>query len=228
MVAAHPDDIDFGAAGTVATWTAAGVDVRYCLCTSGEAGGKAGVSADRIRAEREAEQRAAAAEVGVKEIAFLRHPDGLLTASLGLRRDLAREIRRVRPDVVIGPSPEVNWDRIQVSHPDHRAAGESVLAAVYPDARNPRAFPELLDAGFAPWTVRELWLNTGPFERINHVVDITDVFPAKLAALHAHPSQVAGFRDLDAVMRRAGATVAAAHGLPEDRLAEGFQIVATS
>lgn len=229
MVAAHPDDIDFGAAGTVAAWTASGAEVHYCICTSGEAGGEAGVPSAEIRAVREAEQRAAAAEVGVTHVTFLRHPDGQLTASLDLRRDITREIRRVRPEIVIGPSPEINWARIAVSHPDHRAAGESTLAAVFPDARNPRAFPELFtEEALPPWTVRELWLAGCPEGRPNRAVDITDVVDAKIAALRAHRSQTATFDDLDGRVRGWLAGTARHHGLPEGRLAEAFQVVSTA
>lgn len=229
VVAAHPDDVDFGAAGTVASWTSTGVEVRYCICTSGEAGGDTDAPAEKIRAERETEQRAAASEVGVKGVTFLRYADGRLTPSLDLRRDITREIRRLRPDVVIGQSPEINWARLPVSHPDHRAAGECILAAVYPDARNPRAFPELLvDEGLAPCKVRELWLHGCPAERADHAVDITEFFDAKLAALRAHRSQTSAVDDLEGRMRGWLAATAQQHGLPEGRLAEAFQVVSTA
>lgn len=229
VVAAHPDDIDFGAAGTVASWTSRGVEVRYCLCTSGEAGGAASLTDAELSATREAEQAAAAAEAGVRDLTFLRHPDGGLTASPELRRDIAREIRRGRPEIVIAQSPEFNWARLAVSHPDHRAAGEAALAAVFPDARNPRAFPELLhDEGLQPWTVRELWLFGSPDERTNHAVDVTEVVDAKLAALRAHKSQGSDTEDLAGRVRGWLAATARRHDLPAGRLAEAFQIVPSS
>src|SRR6266545_246995 len=146
VIVAHPDDVDFGAAGTVSTWTGAGIDVTYCIVTDGDAGGfDPSVPRAEIPGIRRAEQTAAAKEVGVADISFLGYPDGRLTATLELRRDLARVIRQVRPQRVLCPSPERNWQRIFASHPDHLAAGEASLAAVYPDARNPFAHPELLD-----------------------------------------------------------------------------------
>ena len=156
VISAHPDDVDFGAAGTVATWTDAGVEVAYCIVTDGDAGGfDPSVPRAEIPGIRRAEQTAAAKEVGVTDLAFLGYPDGRLVTSLELRRDLSREIRRVRPERVLCPSPERNWQRIFASHPDHLAAGEASMGAVYPDARNPFAHPELLQEGYEPWSV--LW-----------------------------------------------------------------------
>jgi LmbE family N-acetylglucosaminyl deacetylase len=226
VVAAHPDDVDFGAAGTVATWTQAGIEVAYCVCTSGDAGGFDDTPRAQVGPLREAEQRAAAKELGVTDVVFLGHPDGRLTPSLELRRDICREIRRVRPDRVLAPSPEIWWRRIGASHPDHRAAGEATLAAVYPDARNPFAHPELLAAeGLEPWAVRELWLMAAPDERVNHVVDTTDTVWRKLAALRAHISQTGHLIGLDDRIRSLAALSARRFGLPEGRLAEVFQIV---
>ena len=152
-IAAHPDDLDFGAAGTIAVWTAAGIDVVYCIVTDGDAGG---FDETFPRAEmaplRRAEQTAAAKCVGVHDVRFLGYPDGRVEPSIGLRRDLARVIRQVRPDRVVCPSPERNYARIGISHPDHRAVGSAALDAVYPDARNPFAFPELAAGeGLAAW-----------------------------------------------------------------------------
>ena len=121
VVTAHPDDVDFGAAGTVATWTAAGIEVAYCICTSGDAGGFDATPRDEMGPLREAEQRAAAKEVGVSDVRFLGYSDGRLTPSLELRRDISREIRRFRPQRVLTQSPEIWWRRLPASHPDHRA-----------------------------------------------------------------------------------------------------------
>ncbi len=226
VVTAHPDDVDFGAGGTVAAWTEAGIDVAYCICTSGDAGGFDDTPRHEMGPLRRAEQRAAAAELGVTDVCFLDHPDGRLTPSLELRRDISRQIRRVRPDRVLTSSPEIWWRRLGASHPDHRAAGEATVAAVYPDARNPFAHPELLaEEGLEPWAVRELWLMAAPEERVDHVVDVTETIGRKIAALRAHASQTAHMTDLDRRMRSLGAQWAQRSGLPAGRVAEMFQIV---
>jgi LmbE family N-acetylglucosaminyl deacetylase len=226
VVTAHPDDVDFGAAGTVAAWTQAGVEVAYCIATSGDAGGYDDTPRDRIAPLREAEQRAAAKEVGVSDVRFLGYPDGRLTPGLELRRDISREIRRVRPDRVLTASPEIWWRRLGASHPDHRAVGEATVAAVYPDARNPFAHPELLaEEGLEPWAVRELWLMAAPDERIDHIVDVTDTVERKIAALRAHASQTAHMTNLDERIRSLGGTWARRFGLAADRIAEAFQVV---
>lgn len=222
VITAHPDDVDFGAAGTVATWTDAGIEVAYCVVTDGDAGG---FDPDVPRAEvptiRRAEQTAAAKAVGVTDVTFLGHPDGRLLATLELRRDLVRVIRRARPERVLCPSPERNWQRIYASHPDHLAAGDASMAAVYPDARNPFAHPELLDEGYEPWTVFEVWMMAAPSP--NRWVDITDVLPRKLDALRSHVSQhTDADGKLEERMRGWGAMIAKAAGFPEGRLAEGF------
>ncbi len=136
VVTAHPDDVDFGAAGTVATWTDAGYEVTYCIVTDGDAGGfDPDVPRSEIAGIRQAEQRAAAAEVGVTDVRFLGYPDGRLYVTHELRRDISRVIREVRPQRVVTQSPDRNYARIYASHPDHLATGEAVLCAVYPDAR---------------------------------------------------------------------------------------------
>lgn len=228
VVTAHPDDVDFGAAGSVATWTAAGVEVAYCICTDGDAGGfDPAVDRADIPGIRRAEQVAAAKEVGVSDVRFLGYQDGRLTVTHELRRDISRVIRDVRPQRVLVQSPERNWARIPASHPDHLAAGEAAMAAVYPDARNPFAHPELLgDEGLDAWTVDETWVMGHP--RTPHAVDITDVFPAKLAALRAHVSQTAHMDDLEDRMRMWFGANATAAGMAEGRLAEAFMVVPTT
>jgi LmbE family N-acetylglucosaminyl deacetylase len=229
VIAAHPDDIDFGAAGTVATWTAAGIAVTYCLCTSGEATGDVDRDAAEMARIREAEQRAAAGQVGVDDIVFLRHPDGSLTPSMELRRDLTRVIRQVRPDRVLAWSPEINWERIATAHPDHRASGEAAFAAVFPDSRNPHAHRELLDdEGLEPWTVSELWVADAPAPLRNHVVDVTDTFDKKMAALRSHVSQVGDGVELEKALRKGFEAVAVAEGLDEGHYAEVFHVVRTA
>lgn len=229
VVAAHPDDIDFGAAGTVASWTSAGISVTYCVCTSGEASGGVDRDAAEMARVREAEQRAAAAQAGVDDVVFLHHPDGALTASMRLRRDITRVIRRVRPDRVLAWSPEINWDLVATTHPDHRASGEAAFAAVFPDSRNPHAHRELLDGeGLRPWTVREMWVVDGPVSLRNHAVDVTDTFDKKMAALRCHVSQVGDGVALEKALRRGFGAFAREAGLGEGRYAEIFQVVDTS
>ena len=227
VITAHPDDVDFGAAGTVARWTEAGTEVSYCIITDGDAGGSDhSISRPEMAALRRAEQTAAAKQVGVHDIRFLGYPDGQLEATLGLRKDLARVIRQVRPDRVLCPSPERNYARAGISHPDHRAAGSAALDAVYPDARNPFAFPDLLaDEGLSAWKAREVWISGSPAP--NHYMDITEVFSRKVAALHAHASQTGHMDDLEGMLRTWLSRAAAAAGLPEGRLAEAFQVLDT-
>jgi LmbE family N-acetylglucosaminyl deacetylase len=226
-VLAHPDDVDFGSAGTVATWTSAGTEVTYCIVTDGDAGGFDDTPREQMPALRRAEQRAAAAEVGVTDVRFLGYPDGRLELTLDLRRDIARVIRQVRPQRLLTSSPERFWDRIGASHPDHMTVGESTLRAVYPDARNPFAFPELLaDEGLQAWTVSEVWLGASP--RADHAVDVTDMLACKLAALRSHVTQVSHTPDLDRFVTDWMAQTAARFGLPEGRLAEAFHVVHTA
>jgi LmbE family N-acetylglucosaminyl deacetylase len=226
-VAAHPDDIDFGAAGTVATWVEAGISVSYLLVTRGDAGGFDDTPRDRMPALREAEQRAAAAELGVTDLRFLDgYADGVVTPTIELRRDITRVIRQVRPDRILTTSPLRRWERISgPSHPDHLAVGEAVTCAVYPDSRNEFAFPALmLDEGLKPWTVREVWFSGGPSP--DHFVDITEVYHRKLAALHAHTTQTSHV-DLDARLRMMLNATAKSAGFPDGHLAEAFTIIAT-
>ena len=224
-VLAHPDDVDFGSAGTVAGWVDAGIEVGYLLVTRGDAGGFDDTPREQMPALREAEQRAAAAVVGVNHVEFLDgYHDGVLTASIELRRDITAAIRRFRPDRVLTNSPLRRWDRIAgPSHPDHLAAGEATTCAVYPDARNPFTFTEL---DLPAWTVREIWYSGGPDP--DHLVDITGTYERKLKALRAHVSQTSHLEDLDGLMRQRLAATASAAGLPEGTLAEAFSVFHTA
>lgn len=227
-IAAHPDDLDFGAAGTTATLTAAGDEVVYCLVTDGDAGGFDNtISRDEMGRIRRREQTAAAAVVGVTELHFLGVSDGRVVADLELRRLLSRVIRQVRPDVVLSQSPVRNFDRIFASHPDHLAAGEATLAAVYPDSRNEFAHPELLNVeGLEPHEVPEVWLMGGPDP--DHFVDISETIDQKVQALLCHESQHREPGRLPAMIREWSMHTAAVAGLPEGRLAEGFRRIKTS
>jgi len=226
VVCAHPDDVDFGVAGSVAVWVKAGIDVAYLIVTDGDAGGSdRSISRADMAVLRREEQRAAAAEVGVHDVTFLGYPDGRLTPSIELRRDISRQIRVFRPQRLVCQSPERFWDRLGASHPDHLAAGEASVCAVYPDARNPFAHPELLEEGLEPHSVTEMWLMASP--HANRAVDITDTFDLKIAALRSHRSQVGEGEWLE---ERIGTWVEAgarAAGLSDGHRAELFQVVAT-
>lgn len=227
-VAAHPDDIDYGAAGTVAGLAGRGVAVSYCVITDGQAGEAAGAPREKVAALRQREQRLAAHLVGVSDLTFLSYPDGALTPGLELRRELAGQIRRLRPHVVISHSPRRDLDRLIMSHPDHLAAGEATLCAVYPDARNGHAHPELAERGLRPWTVSEVWLVGDPDPDL--FIDVTDDYPAKLAAIRAHASQHDPARPaelLDQMMRGMLGAQARAAGYAAGRLAEAFRRVAS-
>jgi LmbE family N-acetylglucosaminyl deacetylase len=227
VVSAHPDDADFGAAGTVAIFGDKGVEVAYLLVTDGDAGGNDRTLDNSGMAElRRAEQTAAAKAVGVTDVRFLGHADGTVVPSLELRRDIARVIRQVRPDLVITHHPDRNYQFIAPSHPDHRAVGGATLDAVYPDARNPYAFPELAAEGLEAWTVREVWLTGGSTP--NHWVDITEAIDRKLAALQSHVSQVAHVEGFADFVRSRFARWGEQAGFGEGHYAEGFQIVPTA
>jgi len=227
VVTAHPDDVDFGAGGAIAIMADKGVKVTYCVVSDGDAGGHDRQAVDvELGRRRRAEQCAAAACVGVSDVRFLGYPDGYLVASLDLRRDIVRVIRDVRPELVITHTPERNYQYIPPSHPDHRAVGGATVDAVYPDARNPYAFPELQsEEGLEAWTVRAVWLFGGMTP--NHHVDISESFDRKLAALRAHESQHAHIKGLEGYVRRLYGRWALEVGLPEGRYAELFQVVST-
>jgi LmbE family N-acetylglucosaminyl deacetylase len=226
-VMAHPDDVDFGWAGSVATMTDAGIEVVYCLVTDGEAGGsETGIAREDMAPRRRDEQRAAAAIVGVHELHFLGYPDGRVEASLDLRRDLTRVIRSVRPNRVLSQSPDRNWDRIYASHPDHLATGEATVSAVYPDARNRWAHPELAAEGCEPWTVDALWMGIGR-EAATHYVDITNAVERKIEALLSHKSQLPDPDATASMVRSWTGAIAQAAGLAEGRAAEAMRVVGT-
>jgi LmbE family N-acetylglucosaminyl deacetylase len=227
VITAHPDDVDFGAGGTVATWTDKGIAVSYCVITDGDAGGfDPTVPRSEIPAIRRAEQEAAASVLGVDDLHWLGYPDGRLVVSLELRRDLSRVIRQVRPQRVVCQSPERNWERIYGSHPDHMAAGEAALCAVYPDARNDFTFTELIDEGLPGWAVPEVWVMSAVAPDV--WVDTTEVVSRKVKALLCHVSQLPDPDGLEERMVGWGRMNAANGGLPEGRTAESFKVVNTA
>ncbi len=185
---AHPDDAEYMCGGTVAAWTREGTDVHYVCITDGSAGSnEPGVTREQMAPIREREQRAAAEVLGVSTVAFLGERDGELTVDLDTRRKVAREVRRIRPEVLVAPDPSRLWSgRGYVNHPDHKAAGTLALCAVMPDAPTRLQFSELLEEGFEPFEIPNLWLAA---EEPDTYVDITKTIDTKLEALTRHESQ---------------------------------------
>jgi LmbE family N-acetylglucosaminyl deacetylase len=208
----------------VAAFTSAGVEVTYCIVTNGDAGGSdRAISRAEMATIRQREQRAAAGEVGVTDVRFLGHPDGRLQATIELRRDISRVIRQVKPERVLTQSPERRWDFIFASHPDHLAAGEAAVCAVYPDARNPFAHPELLDdEGLEPWTVNELWIMAA--NESNIAVETTKTIDRKVAALLRHESQISDPAGVTERITAGGRAQAEMAGLPPGATAELFRV----
>lgn len=188
---AHPDDAEFMCGGTVALWARGGTEITYVCATDGSAGWNGpDLTREQIAARREEEMRAVAAMLGVHDVRFLGYPDGLLHASFDLRRDLTREVRRARPDVVVTFDPSALWvGRDYIQHPDHRAVGEAMLAVVACDAPTRPQFPELLDEGLEPFKIRRVWLATDDDEG-DVVVDVGETLDMKIKALQAHASQM--------------------------------------
>ncbi len=196
VVAAHPDDPEFGCAGTVAKWAAQGHDIRYVMITSGDKGTHdPEMTPERIADLREKEQEAAAKELGVRRVEFLHHPDGVLEANLSLRRELVLVLRKYQPDTVLTIDP---WRHYQL-HPDHRAAGLATIDAVI-SARERLIFPEQLTNGVKPCRVSEVLLfwTDSP----DYWVDISDSIERRIAALRKHVSQVGGRADLEERIRQ--------------------------
>jgi LmbE family N-acetylglucosaminyl deacetylase len=200
IIVAHPDDGEFGCAGTVAAWVNEGWEVHYLICSDGSGGGsdderEVGLEARRrITAVRKKEQRDACDILGVKDLVFLDYPDGMLEPSIALRKDIVRQLRRYRPTRVIIQSPDRSWQPLMPIpryHPDHMAAGQAAIAAIYPASQNPWDFPELLAEGLEPHRVREIYIMGAPFP--NHAVDISETIDIKFEALKAHTSQHSDF-----------------------------------
>ncbi|HEU4513503.1 MAG TPA: PIG-L deacetylase family protein [Nocardioidaceae bacterium] len=224
VVTAHPDDVDFGAAATVAAWTSAGIAVTYCVITDGQAGGfDPGLDRAEMPRIRRGEQTAAAGHVGVKDLVFLGYVDGELFVTRELIRDITRVIRQARPERILIQSPERNWKRLAPSHPDHLTGGEAATRAVWPAAGNPFAFEELLrDEGLDAWSPRELWIMEHP--TANHVVDVTDHFDAKIAALMSHESQHPDPARIRQLMHDKLTATGVEYSLGEGRLGEKFAV----
>jgi len=225
VVAAHPDDIEFGASGTVARWVDEGAGVDYLLVTRGDKGSDdPNVDVDQLVELREREQRAAAAEIGVASVDFLDEPDGQVEASLALRERITRAIRALQPEVVMTHDPTVLFVNNEwVNHPDHRAVGQCTVDAVFPTARDPLNFREHLDAGLQAWKVAELYLWST--NEANQIVDIGATLDRKVAALSHHASQFRSFDEIERWVRRRSAELGERAGY---RAAEAFRRVTLS
>lgn len=188
-IGAHPDDVEFFAGATVAGLAASGAEIGIVVCTDGARGGQKGDSTLATRRRVEAER--AAAFLGASAPVFLGHPDGELVADDTLRRDLVREVRRARPELLLVHDPTTLWtpvgEIVHMGHSDHRAAGQATLDAVYPRLFLTSFYPELAEQGFAPWLVRELWLFDTSVP--DHFVEVAQTRAAKRAALACHESQ---------------------------------------
>ena len=224
VVSAHPDDIEFGCAGTVATWTDAGAEVTYCIVTDGSTGTQdRSLMGERLAEIRRAETEAAAKVVGVTDIVWLGYRDGYVEYTLDLRKDIARVFRRCRPHRYVVLDPAVTMGDRFINHPDHRAVGHASLDVAMTAGTTPGHFPELLDEGVEPWRgLRETWI-MGPAGGA-HVVNITDTLDRKIDALMCHASQVGDDRDeVGGWLREWGAEIGAPAGFD---YAESFRVIA--
>lgn len=195
VVSAHPDDSEFGAAGTTYLWTQEGWEFYYCIVTDGSKGSEdPKMTKDVLVPLRNKEQRAAAAVSGVKDVEFLNYTDGEVTYRPEIMRDIVRKIRQVKPWAVFTHDPGQIVRNMFINHPDHRAVGEMTLDAVYPMARNRPTFPELLKDGLEPYSAKEIYLWTA--SETNFDVDITDILDKKFEALSRHESQLEDFENL--------------------------------
>ncbi len=221
VVMAHPDDPEFSCGGTLAKWAREGNEIRYLLLTCGDKGSDSPqVTPEMLCADRQAEQRAAAAVIGVKDVVFLTFHDGELVNSPEVRRDIVREIRRFRPDVVVTGDPTMYFRmNAYINHADHRAAGAATVDAVFPAAGNLMYFPELLRDGFEPHAPKEVWL-TGSNET-NMWVDVTDTLEIKLAALKEHKSQIKDPADMEQRIRER----LRRQDVDREFYAEGFRVI---
>jgi LmbE family N-acetylglucosaminyl deacetylase len=228
VVAAHPDDPDFGVAGTAARLAKEGHAVHYLVLTSGDAGSDdPTVPPDELMRVREAEQLAAGRILGLSGVHFLRYPDGELQPTLDLRKAIVRSMRQLKADVVLcqDPRPIVDDDGSYLNHPDHRAAGQATLDAAFPSAGNPSAFRDLLAEGLEAHKVREVWLFFGDKQHLNHWVDISDTIEQKIQALESHASQIGEWASTGGLRREIlkwAAETATRHNLGY-QYTEGFQ-----
>ncbi len=218
-IAAHPDDLDFGCAGTLALWAREGADVTQLLVTSGDKGFEDDRPLEEKQVIREREQRAAAREIGVRAVHFLRFPDGEVENTPALRREIVRVLRTVRPDTVLTFDPaNLAFDNFYRYHPDHRAVAMAAYDALYPAAGNRNFFRELLLEGLEPHKVSVVYFISPP--QADLWVDISSTFERKVAALRAHASQIGDPEGIAAFLEDWARRIGAPKGIA---LAESFR-----
>ena len=215
VVTAHPDDAEYMIAGSVVHWVQEGRQVTYVICTNGDKGSSnPDIAPEQLAKVRQEEQKAACAVLGVQEVVFLGYADGLLQNTLELRQDIVRQIRRLRPDAVVCQDPTKRWyGKTYLNHPDHRAAGDATLDAIFPSARDYHFSPEFIQEGLLPHKVRHVYISPG-FEEDDVWFDITDTIERKIAALYEHKTQVNGEQAQAAeFIRWIGRIMAKGHGV---------------
>ena len=220
-IVAHPDDIEFSCAGTLARWAEASARISYVLCTSGDVGIEApGTTRQQAAEIREGEQMLAAEIVGASEVIFIREPDGMLQPTIDLRKRLVREIRRFRPEVVICGDPTIVWAGDDyINHPDHRAAASAALDATFPAAGQPRLFEDLAEEGYQAHKPRKVYVTSWGVADV--YVNIETTIDVKITALRAHKSQMKDWDPEESVRQWAAES---AKG-KEMQYAEGYRVV---
>lgn len=218
---AHPDDIEYSCAGTLARWARNGTKISYVICTSGDVGiDQPGMTKREAGKIREAEQRNAAEIVGASEVVFLREPDGLLEPTINLRKKIVREIRRFRPEVVVCGDPTIIWaGKDYINHPDHRAAATAALDASFPAAGQPNLFEELEEEGLSAHKPRKIYATS--WRHAEYFINIEETIDIKISALRAHKSQMKG-RDPEEIIREWAQELGEGK---EMAYAEGFKVV---
>jgi LmbE family N-acetylglucosaminyl deacetylase len=201
VILAHPDDPEFFCGGTLAKWAREGHAITYLLLTCGDKGfnpaTQPDMTSERLCGIRHTEQAEAAKVIGANPPLFLDLPDGYLIPSLDLRRDIVREIRRHKPDILVTCDPQNLFAMYGINHPDHRACGQVVLDAAFPAAGNPAYFPDLLAQGFEPHMLKEIWCSLT--NQPNTEVDVTETWDVKIQAILKHTSQM---QDVDKLIER--------------------------
>jgi LmbE family N-acetylglucosaminyl deacetylase len=220
-ITAHPDDIEFTCAGTLARWAKNGTRVIYVLCTSGDVGiDEPGMTREKASQIRESESLDAAKIVGAKEVVFLREPDGLLQATLDLRKKLVRQIRKHKPEVIMTGDPTIVWSGDDyINHPDHRAAAMAALDATFPAAGQPNLFEELADEGLTAHKVRKVYASV--WDKADVFINIEETIELKITALRAHKSQIKDW-DPEPMLKEWARNAAKGK---EMQYAEGFRVV---
>jgi len=224
VILAHPDDPEFFCGATLAHWARAGYHISYLLLTCGDKGFNPTthpeMTPEKLCAIRHEEQHAAAKVIGAKEVHFMQFPDGYLVPDLNTRRDVVREIRRHKPDILVTCDPQTVFAMYGINHPDHRAAGQVVLDAVFPAAGSPVFFPELLKEGFEPHMPKEIWCSLT--NQPNTTLDVTDTWDIKLQAILEHKTQV---QDVDKLIERMKSRRAEDSTEENPRYEEKFRVV---